>query len=136
LARWLLRCEADEGGPSDAETCEATRVCDKLRAPLTVFAGALGYRSLLARALTLAKAEEPLSVGAVEAQPDGSLKGLFPLPSQQAAGAGALRGEAVVTHLLGLLTSFIGPSLTLRIVRDIWPAASSGENQSDLEKLP
>ena len=87
------------------------RVCDKLRRPLTTLAGAAGFRSLLARALTLAKQESP-ALGAWEVKSDGSLEGLN--------GEAAQSGAVLIAHLIGLMITFIGESLTLRLLHDIW----------------
>ncbi|HVK09314.1 MAG TPA: hypothetical protein VM597_11100, partial [Gemmataceae bacterium] len=43
----------------------------------------------------------------------------------QDAGAGSEGGVEVVAHLLGLLVTFIGEPLTLRLVRDAWPDVSA-----------
>jgi hypothetical protein len=51
----------------------AFRVCEKLRRPLTTLAGAIGFQSLMLRALTLAKRGAP-SLSAVEVTADGSLQ--------------------------------------------------------------
>jgi hypothetical protein len=81
-----------------------------------------GFRSLLSRALTLARAEAP-SLSAVQVAADGSLKGLDELEPQidkeQARDGGAI----LIAQLIGLLLTFIGEGLTLRLVRDVWPEA-------------
>ena len=87
------------------------QVCDKLRRPLTTLAGAAGFRSLLARALTLAKRESPV-LGAWEVEANGSLLVLN--------GEAAQSGEVLIAHLIGLMITFIGEALTLQLVRDVW----------------
>ncbi len=86
-------------------------VCNKLQVPLTTLAGVAGYRSLLARALSLAKQESPALLG-WEVQPDGSLHGLY--------GESMQSGAVLIAHLIGLMITFIGESLTLRMLRDVW----------------
>jgi len=86
-------------------------VCDKLRRPITTLAGAAGFRSLLARALTLAKRESPV-LNTWEVQADGSLLGLN--------GEAAQSGDVLIAHLIGLLITFVGESLTLRLLHDVW----------------
>jgi hypothetical protein len=94
-----------------ADVHAVSRVCDKLRRPLTTLAGAAGFRSLLARALTLAKKESPL-LDTWEVRSDGSLQGL---------NGEAVQSDAVlIAHLIGLMITFIGESLTLRLVHDVW----------------
>src|ERR1035437_4040598 len=109
LAQRLLAY--DETSPSMADMHTVCRVCDKLRRPLTTLAGAAGFRSLLARALTLAKQESPV-LGAWEVKSDGSLQGLN--------GEAAQSGAVLIAHLLGLMITFIGESLTLRLLHDVW----------------
>ena len=60
LALWLLAQEGIADKPSETEEMHAAfRVCEKLRQSLSTLAGAAGYRSLISRALTLAKKETP-----------------------------------------------------------------------------
>ena len=111
LAQRLLAYEEVEINPAMVDMPAVCRVCDKLRRPLSTLAGAAGFRSLLARALTLAKQESPV-LGAGEVQPDGSLQGL----NDEAAQSGAV----LIAHLIGLMVTFIGESLTLRLLHDVW----------------
>ena len=104
---------------------EAVRVCDKLRISLTRFAGADGFTSLLRRALALARAEVP-SLQTVQVKPDCSLEGLGVL-AVDATNAGPEAAVAITAHLLGLLVTFIGKPLTLRLVREAWPDVSLDE---------
>jgi hypothetical protein len=110
LAQRILAYEAAEAGTANAET-PVCRVCDKLRRPLTTLAGAAGFRSLLARALTLAKQESPL-LAAWEVKSDGSLQGLN--------GEAAQSSTVLIAQLIGLMITFIGESLTLRLLHDVW----------------
>jgi hypothetical protein len=121
LAQRLLAFEAVEAATTNADTHATGRVCDKLRRPLITLAGAAGFRSLLARALTLAKKETPL-LGAWEVNPDGSLQGLI--------GESAQSGSVLIAHLLGLMITFIGESLTLRLLHDVWPDLPGSEINS------
>ena len=118
LAQRLLAYEGAETSPSTADMHAVCRVCDKLRRPLTTLAGAPGFRSLLARALTLAKRESPV-LGAWEVKSDGSLQGLN--------GEAAQSGAVLIAHLLGLMITFIGESLTLRLLHDVWLALPGSE---------
>ena len=123
LAQRLLAYEAVAGENSEPAESAAFRVCAKLRRPLITLAGVAGFRSLLSRALTLAKAEAP-SLSAVQIAADGSLKDLDALEPQtdkeQARDAGAI----LIAQLIGLLLTFIGEGLTLRLVQDVWPEAA------------
>ena len=111
LAKRLLACEEVGATSFMVDTHALRSVCDKLGRPLTTLAGAAGFRSLLTRALTLAKQECPV-LGALEVQADGSLGGLD--------GEAAQSGAVLIAHLLGLMITFIGESLTLRLLHDVW----------------
>ena len=122
LAKRLIAMEAaiqsaDGNGPH-----EVVRVCRKLRISLTRFAGAAGFESLLRRALALARLEIP-SLHGIEIKPDCSAEGLEALLGND----GTEAGVAITAHLLGLLVTFIGQPLTLRLVRESWPDASLGD---------
>ena len=108
------------------------RVCEKLRRPLSDYAGAAGFRSLLSRALGLAKAEEPW-LARLEIKPDGSI-GISPARIT-AEMSQAMRGSTLlVAKLLELLATFIGETLTLRLVHDIWPKAAIRASKSGGKK--
>ena len=112
LAQRLLAYEADETGAATANAPAVCRVCDKLRRPLTTLAGAAGFRSLLARALPLAQRESP-ALRAWEVKADGSLEVLN--------GEAVPSGAVLIAHLIGLMITFIGEALTLRLLHDVWP---------------
>ena len=123
LARRLL---ADSRTTSDPQLHEAAVVIEKLRLSLTRFAGSDGFASLLGRALALASAEGP-SLKRVKVGADGRLEGIEQLAAGTGSGAARERGAAAVSlaaHLLGLLDTFIGEALTLRLVREAWPDLS------------
>ena len=126
LARRLLAMEAASQRATDARVHEAVRVCEKLRISLTRFAGADGFTALLRRALALARAEVP-SLDGITVKPDCSMEGLEELAADAGEGAGEA-AAAIAAHLLGLLVTLIGESLTLRLVRESWPDASSDES--------
>ncbi|GAC1467912.1 MAG: hypothetical protein NVSMB9_10030 [Isosphaeraceae bacterium] len=121
LARRLIAFEATRN-PSDGPVGATLRACEALRGLLAKFVGLAGFRSLLSRALAMAKAENP-SLGSVQVQPDGLLKGLEEVEQNQDGDAGAV----VVAQLLGLLVAFIGEPLMLRLVWDAWPDATEAE---------
>ena len=99
LAQRLLAFEAVDAGTTNADTHAVSRVCDKLRRHLTTLAGGAGFRSLLARALTLAKQESPV-IAAWEVKSDGSLQDLN--------GEAAQSGAVLIAQLIGLMITFIG----------------------------
>jgi hypothetical protein len=132
LAQRLLAYEAVAGKNSEPAESAAFRVCAKLRRPLTILAGVAGFRSLLSRALALSTAEAP-SLSAVQVAADGSLKGLDELTSQIDEKQARDRGAILIAQLLGLLLTFIGEGLTLRLVQDVWPEAAFNGRVSEKE---
>ncbi len=109
LTRRLIASESEDMG---TEAGSAFRACEKLRRPLSMLLGTLGYRALIMRALTLAKRESS-SLESVTVKDDGSLDGID-------AEAEAV-GSVLTEHLLGLLLSFVGEAVTLRLLDDVWP---------------
>lgn len=120
LARRLLAFEASRGPPSKAHADHATRGCERLRAPIARLAGSASYRSLLSRALALAKAEAP-SLASLHVGEDGSLERAGDVEGHSDAEDAPGVEAALLAHLLGLLVTFIGEPLTLLLVRDAWP---------------
>lgn len=116
------RMVASETAPDEAAAAggAAGRVCEKLRAKLSNVVGVAGFRSLLMRAVALAKGDVP-SLAAVRVLADGTLEGLDDLSSGQESGAVDPPGVVVVAQLLELLVTFIGESLTWGLVRDTLP---------------
>ncbi len=121
FARQLLGYEMASGKPAHAnDYSPAFRVCEKLRGPLGKLMGVDGFRSLLARALALACEQTPW-LCALQVQADGSIKGLDELEAKLDSRA-ITEGEVVlVGQLIALLVIFIGPALTLGLLREIWP---------------
>jgi hypothetical protein len=130
LARRLLAASQTASGP---RVHEAVVVRERLRITLTRFAGADGFASLLRRALTLASAEVP-SLQSVKVGADGRLEGFEQLAADTDTDAGGVDAAvAITTHLFGLLVTFIGEPLTLRLVREAWPETSLDNYHSIIE---
>jgi len=124
----IRRLRGGSQSPSDAHVHEAAVVIEKLRIILTKFAGAEGFASLLRRALVLASADVP-SVQNLKVGPEGRLEGFEKLAADPgAASAGSEAAVAITSHLLGLLGTFIGEPLTLKLVREAWPDTSLDES--------
>jgi hypothetical protein len=122
VAQRLLAVEAANRSATDVSGHDAVRVCEKLRISLVRLAGSDGFAALLRRTLALATAEVP-ALAHVTVNTDCSIEGLHELASNTADG-GVDGPVAITAHLLGLLATFIGEPLTLRLVREAWPDAS------------
>jgi len=120
LAQRLVDREANGKKPLNARAAFG-EVVAKLRRPLVALTGVNGFRALLSRALALANAEVRW-LNAVHIKADGSLE--CPAEVAQLDKKEVAIGEAVlIAHFLGLLVTFIGESLTSRLVQDAWPGA-------------
>lgn len=112
LALKLLSDQRPVAGHADG----SLPVNQRLQLSLIRFAGVEGFASLLRRAMALASANIPALRNA-KVGVDGGIEGIEPAFTQDHV----LRHEAAVavtTQLLELLVSFIGESLTRRIVAD------------------
>ena len=134
LARRLFAHEAARAHRPEGAN-DVVRVCEELRVRLSKLMGTVGFTSLLSRALALAKAEAP-SLEAVRVRADGTLEGFEQDGQYQDAEPAATRSVVLVAHLLGLLVTFIGAPLTLRLLRDAWPEAPIDEIDLKSEEKP
>ncbi|HXE63330.1 MAG TPA: hypothetical protein VN519_07305 [Bryobacteraceae bacterium] len=115
LARRLVAWEAHDG--RIVESLAVSEACEKLRFALSRLIGAAGFCSVLSRALTLATTKVP-SLSVVRVNPNGSLNGLDAIGDPRQTVEAGVR---LIAELLGLLVLFIGATLVLRLVSDIWP---------------
>jgi hypothetical protein len=118
IAKRLLASEI--GSAAKAGSAAVFPVADKLRPHLAALMGNGGVRALLGRSLALASAEIPWLEAAHDNQ-DGDFEGLDALAAGRDP-AEFLDGRVVLlAQLLGLLVAFIGPSLTSRLIGEVWP---------------
>ena len=115
LAQRLIAYESAAGKTSEPTKFAAFRVCETLRQPLSALAGVAGFRSLLSRALTLARTEAP-GLRAVQVAADGSLQGLDELELQIDKDLAREAGVILIAQLIGLLLFFMGEGLTVKLV--------------------
>jgi hypothetical protein len=94
--------------------------CEKLRPPLATLLGNVGFSALLSRALALA-ATEVKWLDVVHVDAGGALEGLTEPQAKISPAESARGGVVLLAQLLGLLATFIGEDLTLRLVREVWP---------------
>lgn len=127
----VIAFETSGNESSGTTTPVVFAVCEKLRPQWSHLMGRIGYRTLLARALTKAGAEVPW-LGAVEVNADGSLAWSDILKAQEDPEKMAAGSVRLIVDLLGLLEGFIGETLAMRLMRDVWPKLLI--NDSDSEK--
>jgi hypothetical protein len=120
FAARLIAYETKGHKSSETKTAAVFLVGEKLRLHLTALMGKFGFRALLSRALALANAEAPW-LHAVHVNADGSFGGLDELGAQVGPEKFAEGSVVLLAQFLGLLVAFIGGSLTLQLVREMWP---------------
>jgi hypothetical protein len=131
LARRVLRHEAG-GRAEPAALAEAAERADaRLRGRLASLIGQTGYTTLLARAVRLAQAEVPalehVTVDALAIGAEGGLHGVREFARATGDADAAEAGlSAILAHVIGLLVTFIGEDLALRLIRDAWPEVPDG----------
>jgi hypothetical protein len=127
LAFWLLNAEMDDAQEPEALLDAAERACQKLGRRLARLVTVVGYQSLLARALHLAEGEFPFLEGV---RPGVTEDACFDGLRAKTEGINAVMLRTalmtVLAQVIGLVTTFIGDDLTLRLVRDVWPDAPFG----------
>ena len=123
FARRLVVHETAATKSAGAQKSAAFRVCEKLRQPLSRLSGVAGFRSLLSRALALAN-DEVRWMKAIHVRADGSLEGLDEAQAQLSETEIADGEIVLIAQLIGLLATFIGEELTLRLVQESWPNAA------------
>jgi hypothetical protein len=108
--------EAAKGDDEEAALQRAAeQVFQRLHDHLAKLIGVVGFRTLLARALKLARADAP-ALGALEVKPHGLLAGL-PEAFVEWSPAEALTAPAtLLAHFLALLAAFLGEDLALHLV--------------------
>ena len=120
LAERLLGYEADAGEAGAEVAAAAFRVGKKFRNALAPILGSSGFRTLLMRALTLARSEAP-ELMAVHVRADGSLEGSIKPGLQSGAGQVAEGEVILIGRLVGLLVDFIGEELVMSLMFEAWP---------------
>ncbi|HUP92346.1 MAG TPA: hypothetical protein VM074_08875 [Solimonas sp.] len=126
VAKRLMRHEAHARPSAAGVVPAAFQVCEQLRPSLAMLTGAAGYRALLGRALVLASANVAW-LRALHVRSDGSLEGWDELAAQVGTKQAVEGAVELVAQLLGLLAVFIGETLTLRLIGEVWPKVALGD---------
>ena len=120
FAQRLIAYEQNANKPAGEETPAAFTALEKLRGHLVTFMGFAGFRELLSCVLPRATAEIPW-LGTVQVKADGTLEGLDGLGTKHSPEELAEGGVVLIAQLLGLLEAFVGETLTMGFVREVWP---------------
>jgi len=122
FAKRLIACETRINKSAEIKNPVGLPVPEKLRTQLATVMGTGGFNALLARALVLASAEVP-RFSAIQVKADGSLAGVEEVRAQLSPSAFFEGRVVLLAQLLGLLVAFIGETMTVRLVREVWPKA-------------
>lgn len=135
LAGWLLAREREDHQELTALPDAAERAYQKLCQRLAQLVTMAGSHALLARALHLARVEFPFLEGVRPCPPpefclEGvreRVRGVEPTMAQHGL-------ASILASLIGLLVTFIGEDLALRLVRDVWPDVPLAETDLDTQE--
>ena len=116
-ARRLLEEAAKGDEDRAAQPHAAEQVFQRLRERLAKLIGVVGFRTLLMRALKLARADAP-ALGAMEVKPDGLIAGLTEALVEQSPTEALTAPATLLAHFLALLTAFLGEDLALLLVTE------------------
>ena len=133
LAQRFVAFETAHLNASDDVVDAAVQIIEKLRLRLAKLAGIEGFRSLLMRALALARVQAP-ALQKLQVGTDGALQGPAEIEPHPSSGTTGQDGVILVAHLLELLVTFIGEMLTLQLVHDIWPDACINRANPSIEE--
>ena len=126
FAERLIAYEAKGKTSPKGKNPLAALVDERLRPHLSALMGSVGFRALLSRALVLANAEIPW-LRAARVKVDGSLEGLDELQARVGPDEFLEGCVVLLAQFLGLLVTFVGEDLTLRLVREGWPKLPAHE---------
>ena len=129
IAKRIVDAAAPRATTSKTKRAAAELAAAKLRPHLANLMGSAGFRALLLRSLAMAGAELPW-LRAVAVKGDGTLEGLDTPNAPVSAGDYSRGNVLVLAILLSLLVAFVGESLTLKLIRDVWPDQSFADLDS------
>ena len=122
MATGLIAYESKHSKTPERKNPLGFHVCEKLRPQLATLMGNGGFRALVTRALALAIEEVPW-LQHVQVKPDGSLEVVDEVDAQFSKGQIGEGRVVLLAQVLGLLVAFIGESLTVQLLREVWPKA-------------
>lgn len=125
----VIAFETGRQGSSCAATPVAFAVCEKLRPQWVNLMGDVGFRTLLSRALAVAHQRVDW-LRAMHVKADGSLAWSGQLETRVEAEEMTEGSALLVVELLGLLEGFIGETMALRLMQDVWPHLPLNDSDS------
>ena len=120
VAEAIVANETFGNGSSVGKFPAGCLAVEKLQPHLAALMGRTGFNALINRARALGSTDFPW-LGASPAKLEGFLDDLHEAGGQVEADEFREGCVILLSHLLGLLTAFIGQDLTLRLVQEAWP---------------
>ena len=126
--RRMLAREAGTGADAPATAAAARRLCERFAQQLTLLIGDAGVAAICARSLHLTERNVPGLVPIhAPAQEDAPFALLQRSLEQQTPAAATEAAVALLVTISELLASFIGESLTTRLLCETWPDDFAGD---------
>jgi hypothetical protein len=130
--RRMLAREAGAGANAPAIAAAARRLCERFAEHLTPLIGDAGVAAICARSLHLAQRSVPgLASVRASAHGDSPFVLLQRSLEQQEPAAATEAAVAMLATIGELLVSFIGESLTTRLLREAWPDDFAGDTTEE-----
>ena len=130
--RRMLAREAGTGANAPAIAAAARRLCERFAEQLTPLIGDAGVAAICARSLHLTQRNIPgLAPVRPSAQGDAPFALLQRSLEQQEPAAATEAAVALLATVGELLASFIGESLTTRLLREAWPDDFAGDTTEE-----
>ena len=124
LARQLLLQESGGHRESVALAEALERVCQRLHQRMVGLIGRAGFAALFTRALHLAREAHPALTGvAFDDQAEVCLRGTHEFAAARQPSEVSDAMGTILAQFVGLLITFIGEELSMRLIREIWPAS-------------
>lgn len=117
----MVELEAGAAAESEASAAAASRALARFRETMTRLVGTAGFSALVRRALDRVSAERDfLREARSSADPSSELEGLGEAPGERDPADVHAALESVLAHVIDLVFRFLGPRLTMQLVRSAW----------------
>ena len=120
VALFLISEEGKGAGSSDQLLSSVEPTFERLKIHLSRRLGKGGYLALLKRAVTLASVDYPW-IECLTLSDDGTLRGIELAPNTLSVPETIAGSVAILASFIGLLDTFIGRDLCLRVLQSGWP---------------
>ena len=135
IFRRMLAREAGTAADAPAIAAASRRLCEHFARQLTPLIGDAGVAAIYARSLHLVQRDFPsLAPARGSNQGDGPYVRLQQSLEHQQPAVASAAAVAVLTTVGDVLASFIGESLTTRLLREAWPDDFAGDTAEETNR--